>query len=423
MLTLKSICLKKLVIRSNNSMNNCIYILSFMFLLMGAVFQASAEVPSELAESYFQRVTGYRPSQRELNELDQGDEDSFFESLFALPVFYNNRLASFVSKMSDTDENPFENEDDFQATVLLAISSNIDFRKVFTNQFSIEGPGINTNSLTVIVPDPLYYKLGLRYDSLHEMVSTHQLRFYDKNEIDRSQFVNDFDQDSNIYQIGYYDGIFTTYGFGQRFMNAGTNRRAIEAIYEILLCSPIESYKDSTLDAFYIAPDIDKAPSGDPYHFENDCSACHASLDAQRGGLAKIQYVESNNVGGRVGVMAYLTPLSKYNRNPKKWGGFITASDEWENPLTTPIHQERFGWRGPTHGRGVLSFASMIVNSEIFQTCMTEKIAAEFCDRPRESMKNSSDMETVRQIGGRFRDGHYKLKSLIKDVIRSPLCQ
>lgn len=365
------------------------------------------QVSQDKANLYYQRLTGYEPRTGDFDDVDMSNEEALFESLFKKQNFYNNRLASFISKMTNEEADPFQDEDDFQAIMLLAIHQDIDFRTIFDHRIAVTTQAQDNRWIPA---STTYYVLGNNFESLDELVSTHKLLVYSHE--------SEFDLPSS-YAMGLYEGVLTTQGFGRRFIKDGTNRAAIKAIYDVFLCSKIESYKDATLDPFYIGPDIDKAPSDNPYHFDNDCSGCHAPLDSQRGAFAYID-VDPNS-----DTVQHLRDFvaSKYNRNPKTYGGFMTVSDEWENPLVTPAHQERFQWRGKTYGRGVLSFGRMIADSGQFQKCMTEKLAAEFCERTQESLKNIDEKAVVQKLADQFRKDNYVVKKLIKNIVRSPLCK
>ncbi|MCB0355497.1 MAG: hypothetical protein KDD40_00730 [Bdellovibrionales bacterium] len=380
--------------------------LVFLFLILFSMHPSFALEKEFDLNTMFQRVTGFQLRSMDRNELGLNNltENTNFFDLFQTlsehPGFINNRLATFVSKLSTEDADPFQEEDDYQAAILLAIMSEIDFRDIFSKKFHIR----LKESVQTIRPGKEYYILGRNYQSLNELIENYELVF-------------DSEQPAS-YNEGFYDGLFTTSGFGKRFIKGGTNRRPVRAIFDIFLCSKIETYKDSSLDPFYIGPDIDRNPGDKPHSFDENCSGCHAPIDGNRGSMAFIDYDEDSRTVIRLDEVA-----EKYNRNPKEFGGFLTVSDHWENVLTTPAHQARFEWRGKTSGNGVRSFAKMIVDSGQFQRCMVSRLAEEFCELDTEDLETSENRKLLGNIANDFRKNQYNMKKTIATLVSSSICK
>jgi hypothetical protein len=176
---------------------------------------------------------------------------------------------------------------------------------------------------------------------------------------------------------------------------------------------------DASLNDMFVGPDISRNPGDNPHEYQNKCSGCHAVLDGQRGAFAN--YDEDG--GGRI--QRYTEIISKkYNRNPENnpdGEGYLTLDTYWQNPLIRPQDQEKFGWRTPISGFGVLGFANMIVQSEQFQRCMTKKVIAEFCERNPYFIR-TSNKEFI-SISESFRTDGYKIKNLISKVTTSSYCR
>lgn len=365
-------------------------------------------------EELFQRMTGTEPTTAETLQLNKAklSDDALVQKLFAHKDFANTRLATLVSKMSNEEADPFTDTDDFQAAMLLSITQDLDFREVFTRPFYIA-----TQKAPNLALDPRRdnYLVPKKLDSVQELSKRYVVvtGTTPQNQADPNRATN-----AGI--PGFYQGgLFTTQGFADRYIKAGTNRRNIRAIYDIFLCSKIESWKDATLDHFYIGRDLDRAPGDNPEEFQSRCAACHAPMDAQRGAFAYYDYeaiMRELRKSDRV--------VEKYNQNGDVFRqGFVTADDSWENLLVTPDSQLRFGWRGPTKGRGPLSFARMISDSRQFQTCMTKRVVAEFCDKSNTEIAELIITPEFTKLSDSFRQNNYKVKSLIKNVVTSDLCK
>lgn len=368
-------------------------LLVISFLIVPSISFTNEVDSIEVGELY-SRLVGL-PQYAFVNDIDENKTNTFdekFDQIFYHKDFIENKLATLVSRLSDETDDPFLNVDDYQVSLLLAMMSDVDFRSIFKNKYSI----IDKDSGASIAPNILN---DSGFEVLYRNYVEQDLKF------DQTQ--------ESSFASGLYDGLFTTVGFGSRFYSDGTNRRPVIAIYDIFLCTKLESYKDPGLSMHYIGPDIDRAPGDKPHVFFEGCSSCHASVDSQRGYAAYLDYEN--------GQMVLLDEVSeKYNRNPKGYGGYITTDNSWENLLTTPHYQEMFGWRTATVGKGVSSFADMIVSSEKFSECMAQKVAREIC--PANVNLNSDDTEQeYYRIARDFESKSYVFKELVKSVFRSPL--
>ncbi len=379
---------------------------SFARLLFAVSIGWSAHADTTL-ESLYQRVTGLSPTAGQLSELEakvKGDRgDILFGELFAIPDFIENRLATVVSRLSNEDSEPYEEVDDYQVALLLAIVSDTDFRDVFGKPFYISKVGDDGEPVR---PRPDRYLIPRSVDSLVKLASQFKLNFSKPQKA------------VQVFEGHYTGGLMTTHGFAARFIKGGTNRRQVRAMYDIFLCSKIETWKDSSLDHFYIGGDIDRIPGDDAREFETRCSGCHAPMDAQRGAMAHYEYEQLMRELRRLGQVA-----PKMNQNSSVFpDANPTVDDSWENLLVTPEHQKRFGWRGPTRGKGPLSFANMIADSRQFQTCMTQRLMAEFCDKNEEDIAKMLNKSEFHRLAESFRQDGYRVKTLIKRIVRSDLC-
>jgi len=386
--------------------------LAFACLQFAAVgFAANEADVDQIIAFDVTKLTGLKARPEQIKSLHtkfvdaQGvlDEHALFEKILTSDIFVDGRLATFVSRMSNEEQEPFEDVDDYQAALLLNIMSGADMRGLFAQYFAIA----RKDEETPQTPSLETFRL------LAGNIKAH-------SDIPKNYHLVTIDPKAPN-KTGYYEGLFTTEGFGLRYIKAGTNRRTIRAIFDIFLCSKIETWKDASLDPYYIGQDVDRKPGGRAENFQTNCRACHAPMDAMRGAFA---YHDFDPMKSQVTKSDKVVP--KYNQNatvfPANQGGFETLDSEWENLLTSPENRARFGWRGKTSGRGVLQLSKMIANSEKFQTCMSQKVIATFCDKTPTEVANLSTSPEFKKIADDFRTKKYQVKALIEETVRSNLC-
>jgi hypothetical protein len=355
-------------------------------------------------EFLYSRVTGLQPQASDAEALHGLGTQGVYAKLFADSKFVENRLATFASTFSNEEAEPFEDVDDFQVSIILAIVNNIDIRDLLTKPYfieSVDSPGVP------VAPRGNAFGLGVQVRTLSELPSHYRLNFKD---IAKGPPANGV----------YVEGLLTTRGFAMRSIQNGTNRRAVRAIYDQFLCSKIDTWKDATLDDFYVGRDVDRKPGDNPETYQNVCRGCHAPMDAQRGAFAHYDYdknMDSMTIDEGV-VQKYLQNSSVYPE-----GVYVTTDASWENLLTDPAAQARFGWRGgpaAMKGKGVLSFASMIANAHQFQTCMAQRMVQIFCEKS--DLRPILESAEFKKIADGFRDDGYRMKNLIENVVGSSLC-
>src|SRR4051812_6637572 len=112
-------------------------VLALTILTAASAFAAD-DNESKIARAY-SRVMGLTARPSDIAELKAKtisngklDEQKLFQFLFTQPAFIDNRLATFASKMSNEEGEPFETLDDFQAALILGIYKNIDFRDLLS---------------------------------------------------------------------------------------------------------------------------------------------------------------------------------------------------------------------------------------------------------------------------------------------------
>lgn len=384
-----------------------VYCLTF-FVGLGS---AAADPAEEQIGRAFSQVTGLTARSSDIASLRSQatsngalSEDLLFTKLFEDPNFVTVRLSTIASRMSNEDGEPFENVDDFQVALILAITSNIDLRDLLTKHFFIEAVG---NPGKPIEPSKSIYAIG------KGRLLTDYLDIPQKLRLNFSELAN------TTVTSGYYaEGLMTTQGFGIRSLKAGTNRRAIRAAFDLFLCSKIDTWKDTSLDDFYVGRDVDRKPGENPEAYQTICRGCHAPMDAMRGALANYDYdpnMDRVTYSPSVG--------KKYNQNKTVFpGGFQTINAQWENLLSYDANIQKFGWRGNTSGTGLLSFSTMLANSRQFQSCMAKRVASAICELDASEMPSLIRKPEFQRIVDGFRDDGYRTKALIRKIVTSGLC-
>lgn len=375
-------------------------------------FQTSADVvPKSLRKVYSQRITGLDLRNSELNNQRDLTEEELFTSLFENVGFLEYRIATFASGISNEQANPFEDSDDFQVVVARAIVDDIDFRNIFDKNFKIT----NSLGMEILADGSNQYEENLN-NSFGGMVAKIRLNIL-KTEAERT---------TSYGRMTAFLGLFTTRGFGLRNLSGGTNRRAVRAIWNNLLCSPIDEWRDAGLDRYYIGQDVSLSPSGKTKNFVENCASCHAGIDSQRGFSAFLDYEAGG--GNFVQVLPKVSDKFKTNASTNPEATHTTTDDSWVNQFTSEEYQKRYGWRWPVgedgylHGKGVLQYGSMIANSFAFQKCMTKNLLKSFCDLTNEETFMLHSRPDFLQLANTLRDRGYKMKTFIKDIVKSEIC-
>jgi hypothetical protein len=397
-----------------------IILLAFM-VVCGYAHAQSESVDSAtmaFADKYYYAVTGERLQIDFLNEeeialvrsvlTDANTKSVLTEKFIDHDGFVDIRLANFVSRLTNETAEPYEEIDDFQVAIASTILNGSDFRDIFSKPFFISRKGDSNVVSNRTIRD------SVQDQELKAVASNFQLNF-------------DVEQMNGTVADGYmYDGIFSSQGFGRRFIMGGTNRRPIRGVYDIFLCAKIESIKDASLSDKFIGQDIARNPGNNPHEFQVKCSACHAVLDSQRGAFAHYHFYDMDS-----GLQKLVDiDAERYNRNQQNnpdGDGYETTDDYWENPLDSEESQQRFGWRTELNeekkiaGNDVLSFSTMVANSEQFQRCMVQKLITEFCEKPAENI-DRDDAEFI-ALYQSLRTANYNMKATISKIIQSKFCE
>lgn len=338
--------------------------------------------------------------------------------------FYQLTVRDFASKLSNRDETPLADLNDFVATVQGATRDNLDARSLlsgnyFYRAFSVSG-----------VPDDLksdIIKTNNHYKQLAEKTSDYVNKLV---RVEGQQTVNENDQVRDHEDPA---GLLTSRAFMEAHATGGTNRRIIEYTFKIFLCSTIDNWASALAPDDKVGRDIGRTPASD---YMNKCKNCHSGMDALRPATAYYDF--KTNDTNTVGYIAYkytyledpdeqeegefvavpadeqLVPY-KFRRSANTFsGGFVVTSDEWVNYSD----QNQFGWeRNRMRGRGMQSLGNMVAYADRFKTCMAKRVFSEVCKRdlPIES-------GVIKKLANDFESSGFLLKSLFTKVSVQPEC-
>ena len=378
---------------------------SFLVLALtaGSIVQADT-VTDERLRTLAYRLTGLDPRPADMVSIrqqlgPQATDAQVAEYFTGHPDFTNIRLASFASKLSNETAEPYEPIDDFQVAVLASIRQGLNFQSIFTQAFSL---ALESGTFLTATFEPAF-ELGRIFQSQDEMAKGVKIVL-------------------NPAQPLYTEGLFVTDGFAKRFLSNGTNRRQIRAVFDVFLCTKIERWKDATLDPYYIGQDVSRFPGGKNDEFKDNCSSCHAPMDAMRGAWAYFTYSEQARI-----VQKTSTVQEKYLLNgdvtKEIYNLFGTSDDSWENLLIEEVQQNYYGWRTETSGKGPRQFATMITSARRFDECMTMRVLQEFCELPSEQIGQMINHPEFKRLYDGLRTSGYNMKNLISETVRSSLCE
>ncbi len=367
-----------------------------MMGLWSATGHAEAGDAEKHAQRIYQRLTGVPLDDARLQQMTQLVEQGKLAEAARIatedPKFYNLTLWNLTAGLSNVDQSPYVDFNDFMASIVGVAKDDVDARTLLFGDFHYEGRS----------------SMGLPASALGD------------NEHFKQLGVSSLNLKSDLVRVGGQlltspdtAGVLTSRQWAKEHFNAGTNRRALEHTFQEFLCAPIQSWKDVGLTEYHIRRDVDRAPGGDPANFQNVCRTCHAGMDGMTGAFARYDfkdgqpvYYGTNNVAPKMNQNGHVYPE-----------GYVTFDDSWVN-LATQHHNVAFGWRGALEGNGVRQFGTMVSNAKAYSSCWTKRAFQEICKRA----PGTADDATVQTIATTFETGGYKLRSLFENVAASEAC-
>ncbi len=418
-------------------------------------YQNAESINNDRAATMFMRLAGKPPSPAQLAQmqslLNSGNSVGAAQVASADPDFINLTVRSFCSQMSSRTLSADAPLNDFTATCMGIIRDNTPVTDFTTaNYYYRIDPSKIPASLGVTTTNPdspgslssLYQSAqdvngdlgGNHYVSItgidhlfdlsSALVKRNQQSF-------GTQSQGDFNHGSvdSIYPNPEPAGLITTEAFLVDEAIAGTNRRMVQYVFHNFECADPADYADNGLvsgggDDTYVGPDVDRFPGGDHVVYETTCKACHGILDGMRGAFAYNDVlVETNHwptYYDARGNGQIRSVVEKYTRNSNVYpNGHITVDDSWDNLATVGNNATLFGWRGPTSGKGVHSFGTMIAASQGFSRCMVKRAFNSVCGRDPTFDEQSSVIAPEATI---LESNSYNLRKTFERISATPAC-
>jgi hypothetical protein len=296
--------------------------------------------------------------------------------------FYNVTLKQWAATLTNRDEDPFTGLNDMTAMIIGVVRDQRDFREILSGDFTYVGDPALVAGLPPADPtnNEHYNFLETRFINLRKTILRAEPQRLDMPDA---------------------AGVLTSRKWGESFLSAGTNRRAIEFAFQEFMCMPMRSMIDSSLPDNYVRRDVDRSPGGSSKTYQTSCRDCHAGMDSIGGAYSRYDF--SN--------MVQYSPASiaqKMNKNGNVFpAGHVTTDDSWVN-YWTANGNAAMGWRGPTQGNGVRQFGQMLANSQAFSRCMSYRVFTQACRRP----PSDDEAQTVDGLATVFEQSNYSMKSL-----------
>lgn len=371
-----------------------------LLCILGTLFSVGvfADSPSVYAARLYERIVGVPPSvsdssfHRMVKWIESGDRLSAAQMALKDPRFYSVRLRNFAAAFSNIEESPNEDFNDLQALIIGIVRDDLDARLLLTADFRYQGtPG-----------------LGLPKVSLSN--NDHYVEFERRFLDPWRDLVRLSDQWPTLTEAA---GALTTRAWAKAHYSAGTNRRAVKFAYQIFHCSPIESWRYAALPDSFVRRDVDRAESGNPLNYQQNCRGCHAPMDSNGGAFARFDFVNDTLLyTGKNSVAA------KMNQNGSKYPqGFVSVDDYWNNFLVKNPNLDS-GWRGPTEGYGIVEFGKMLANAKAFSVCMVKRIFRDVCGRA----PSFSEKIAIQKFADDFENDHYRFKNLFAQIAVASQC-
>lgn len=317
--------------------------------------------------------------------LSEGNGDAAAEVAMGQPGFLNCTVKRWCMVQTNVDMLADQPLNDYCATVIGAVRDNKPFGELlYSDTIYRADPALDA---TISPYKPSENK---HYEEL------------EKKHPNFAQFLIEKKQ-SEIAEISKPAGLLTTRAFGEAFLSAGTNRRAVRFSMINYLCNDLEQLSDVTRPDEMVGRDVERDPGGDASLYNSKCKGCHAGQDYFRGAFANYDFV-----GGKLSYFPYVT--SKYANNANFFpSGYVTVDDRWKNNWIEG-QNGKLGWPvDKIEGNGVASFGEMLANTAYFNVCMTKRVFKSVCHRdPTETQDN----ESVLQLTQAFRLSKQNLKVL-----------
>lgn len=335
------------------------------------LYLALTGTPIPYCDERIERMTIY---------LNAGRARDAVRVAIADPDFYNIKIREMAARICTFEHTARTAVNDCIALYVGAIRDGIDARKLITGNFWYRiddkkaGSGVTRNNLVNNI---------LRSDNHYTQIDEFELSMFHVLKKVDGQMIIDPVNNNNAIAAQEPAGALTTRAFMMAHAVAGTNRRLVEKSFEQFLCSPIREWADNTLPDTYVGRDVTRTPGDDPNKYKVSCKGCHAPMDSMRSVFAHVDWNEGNGGFYRYDPRSVVGKMNR-NTNETSQYTFLISDDTFDNMATKGANAARFGWRGPTQGKGINAFATMLANSEKYSKCLAKHVFRTTCGRDPE---------------------------------------
>lgn len=374
-------------------------------ILIGITSSAMAG-PREQAKRIHDRLVGVPPSDTVLNSMSAkiagGDAVGAAADAMNNSIFYNTTLKNFVTPWTNETQSPYADLNDYTATVIGMIRDDVPFNQVLTEDIVYVAGGAAQITAPYSQTNNNHYK---------ELESKRVNLADPANLIRGSQS----SQPGATLTSQNIAGVMTSRAFGEAFLKAGTNRRAIRYTFMTQMCRDMEDVHDVTRTPDRIRQDVSRSPGGDSSIFLNQCVGCHSGMDPLAQAFAYYDFKELVTDAGEQVVMTPGEVQAKNLINSNNFPlGYIVKNDQWNNYWRHGPNAS-LGWNSalPGGGNGIKSLGQELASSKAFSQCQVQKVFKFTCLRDPASTADQSEIQRITDV---FEKNNYSMKRVFAEV-------
>ena len=368
-------------------------------LLVLAVCSNVQAGPREQAKRLHDRLTGV-PADAALidsmaTKISNGEALSAAQDAMLNPAFYNTTVREFATPWTNREQSVYSDLNDATATVIGMVRDNVPFDQLLYEDIVYVGADGVVNA-----------------EYAHDNNDHYEQLQNSRSDLSDPQVLVQRTQSGlpgTVLGVNDTAGIFTTRGYAEAFLVAGTNRAAVRFATLNFMCLDMEEMRDVTAWPDRVRQDVTRSPGGDSAIYLNDCLPCHAGLDGLAGAFAFYDFSETD-------LRLEYTPgqvQAKYARDAQVFPlGFATLGDSWVNYWRTGPNAH-VGWNGPGSGMGAKSFGQEIAQTRRFAECQTTKVFEKVCYR---TPNGTADLTAVQTFADNFQANNHNMRSLFAEV-------
>ncbi len=396
--------MKKTRSTCESSVRSGLQYLAAVLLIVTTSFAVAG--PREQAKRIHDRLVGVPPSDAVLNSMSAkiaaGDATGAATDAMNNSIFYNTTLKNFITPWTNETQSPYADLNDYTATAIGMIRDDVPFNQILTEDIVYVAGGAAQITAPYSQTDNKHY---VELDSK-------RINLADPANLIRSAQSSQPGATLTPQNIA---GVMTTRAFGEAFLKAGTNRRAIRYTFMTQMCRDMEDVHDVTRTPDRIRQDVARSPGGDSSIFLNQCVGCHSGMDPLAQAFA---YYDFKEVVADTGEQIVMTPgavqaknLINSNNFPL---GYIVKNDQWSNYWRHGPNAS-LGWNTslPANGNGIKSLGQELSSSKAFSQCQVQKVFKFTCLRDAATPADQSEIQRITDV---FEKNNYNMKRVFAEV-------